>query len=443
MLYEAEPGDILMAFTGDSMITRPHSLFREPRFLELRELLRRADMAFANLEMLVHLWEGSPGFQTGTYTATDPANLEELKWLGINIVSCANNHSFDYGETGALENKRNLERSGLPHAGSGRNLAEAQAPAYLETPRGRVALIAATSTFREAARAGQARPDMHGRVGINTLRHQVTYTADREAFEQLRRLSRGLGLEVEKEFWHRFGTRGPMPQDTDTEFHFLDRKFVLGEEFRTTTRPHPEDLDGNLRWVREARRQADWVLVSLHNHEFGATREEPAQFVVEFAHACIEAGADAFIGHGPHFDRGIEVYRGRPIFYALGNFIFQNEAVRRLPHDAYSRFGLGMDATPSDYYDARSANDTQGFPADPVHWRTVVAQVEFRRKELAEVRLIPVDLGFGRPRPQRGRPVLAEGEVARQALEQITRLSEPFRTRIEVRDGVGVIEAGQ
>ena len=45
---------------------------------------------------------------------------------------------------------------------------------------------------------------------------------------------------------------------------------------------------------------------------------------IEAAHWAIDQGADLFAGHGPHFLRGIEIYKNRPIFYSLGNFIFQN-----------------------------------------------------------------------------------------------------------------------
>ena len=105
---------------------------------------------------------------------TDPKLLEDLKWLGINLVSCANNHAFDYGEDGVLANLKHLDAAGLVHAGTGKNLAEARAPGYLDTPNGRVGLIAATATFRPWNQAGEQRPDLRGRPGINPLGFQTT-----------------------------------------------------------------------------------------------------------------------------------------------------------------------------------------------------------------------------------------------------------------------------
>jgi len=103
MLYDAEKGDFTIALTGDCMLTRRLSIFREERFQALVNTIRQADAAFTNLETTVHTWdEGAPGITQGTFMTTDPALLEDLKWLGIKFVSCANNHAFDYGEGGML-----------------------------------------------------------------------------------------------------------------------------------------------------------------------------------------------------------------------------------------------------------------------------------------------------------------------------------------------------
>ena len=156
MIYQAERGDCTIALAGDTMLTRKLMPFGEERFLALREVLRGAAAAFANLEGTVHTWdEGTPGITQGTFMTTDPGLLADLKWLGINMVSCANNHAFDYGEDGVLANIHHLDEAGMVHAGTGKNLAEARAPGYLDTANGRVALIAATATFRQWNQAGE------------------------------------------------------------------------------------------------------------------------------------------------------------------------------------------------------------------------------------------------------------------------------------------------
>src|SRR6202007_1730218 len=110
--------------------------------------------------------EGLPGITRGTYMQTPPELLADLKWFGINMVCTANNHSFDYGEGGLLATLRHLDAAGIVHAGSGRNLAEARMPGYLDVRGGRVAILAATATFRPWNRAGAQRADVPGRPGI-------------------------------------------------------------------------------------------------------------------------------------------------------------------------------------------------------------------------------------------------------------------------------------
>ena len=394
MAYQSETGNFTIALAGDTMLTRKLTPFKEERFLKLREILCAADAAFANLEGTVHTWdEGTPGITQGTFMTTEPKLLEDLKWLGVNMVSCANNHAFDYGEGGVLANLKHLEAAGMAHAGTGRNLAEARAPAYLDTPNGRVALIAATATFRPWNQAGEQRPDFRGRPGINPLGFKTTYHVDGAAFAQLQRLSRELGLEKTHERARKhFYSDKEIPDAKSEELNFLGSRYVRADGFGIDTEASERDLSDNLKWLSEARRQADWVVVSAHCHEFGgaslltastrAELEESADFVAQFAHQTIDAGADVFVGHGSHFPMGIEIYQGKPIFYSVGNFIFQNETVGFFPADAYERFDLDLRATPSDFLDARTAGGKKGHPSDPAYWENMFAVCEFTSGKL-------------------------------------------------------------
>ena len=201
--------------------------------------------------------------------------------------------------------------------------------------------------------------------------------------------------------------------------------------------PDQRDMARMLKAVREARRQADYVLVSIHSHEMKSEHsDEPTDFLVEFAHRCIDEGAHAIIGHGPHKVRGIEMYRNRPIFYSLGNFIFQNETVAHLPSDYYAKFGMPADSTAADAFDLRSQNDTRGYAANPRIWSSVIPRWTFEAGELREVVLHPIELGFGQPRYQRGWPRLTK-ETA--VLEELKKQSEAMGTKIVIEDGIGRI----
>jgi len=128
--YEAQNGNITMALTGDSVVTRPLATFKEERFLALRDLLLREDVRFTNAEVVFSNYENWPTVMgQGMWMRSDPYLIKDLQWMGINMVSCANNHAFDFGQEGVLTNIANLNQAGMVHAGSGSNHAEATAPA--------------------------------------------------------------------------------------------------------------------------------------------------------------------------------------------------------------------------------------------------------------------------------------------------------------------------
>ena len=154
-IYDAERRDISIAVGGDAMITRRMQAFQEPRFLKLVDILRAADVSLVNLEMLFHDYESSWQWSSATYTRSDPKNLDELKWMGINAVTTANNHSFDFSEGGFLTTLEHCREVDLPHAGGGRNLDEARSPAYVDSARGRVAVMSRHQHFQRDFPSGR------------------------------------------------------------------------------------------------------------------------------------------------------------------------------------------------------------------------------------------------------------------------------------------------
>jgi poly-gamma-glutamate capsule biosynthesis protein CapA/YwtB (metallophosphatase superfamily) len=435
------------------MPSRRLAVYREPDFLKLREILCTADATFANLEsMVIRYGEGHPAVRIGTHMVTEPELLEDLKWFGFKMLSCANSHSLNFGETGLLLQNKYLDAAGIIHAGTGENLRQASSPAYLDTPRGRVALIAASAHLPGSnSRAGHQRVDFPGKPGVNPLGSRATFVVDRESFDALRKIGFRLGFDSERQrvVDHGFHAPSEIGAAGDVEYEFQGQRYVLGENFDIITEYNAQDAEENLRQIREARRQADWVIVSLHNQDMigrswlKAQRrvdiDEQPEFVVEFAHRCIDAGADVFAAHGPHIFMGVELYRGKPIFYSLGNLIFQNDTLRHMPATPYERFGLHPYSTPSEFFDKRSANDTKGHAATPESLQSAVAVCEFDQRDLQEIKLYPVDLGFGRPRSERGRPLLAQAELGKTILDRVGRLSEQYGTKIQNVEGHGVI----
>jgi poly-gamma-glutamate synthesis protein (capsule biosynthesis protein) len=272
--------------------------------------------------------------------------------------------------------------------------------------------------------AGKSRDDIPARPGLSPLRFKTTYRVTRDQLESLRGILRSLSLSA---------------PETGDSLTFRGERFVVGEPTGGFTEPHPGDLEEIAMVVRNAESLSDYTLVSIHAHEGDRDRTVPAGFIVDFARRMIDEGADVFVGHGPHVLRGIEIYKGKPIFYSLGDFLFQNETLQRLPHENYAPLGLGEDKGLSDFNDARYDHDRTGFPASPEIWESVVAEAVFEGKDLREVRLHPISLGFGKPRQVRGRPLPADEALSRKIISDLTRLSKPFGTEIQYVDGVGIV----
>ena len=420
------------------MITRKMTPHGEPAFLQLREIIQGATAAFLNLEVLFHDYEDDvipapyPSGSVKNYVRAAPELAHDLAWLGFDMVSLGNNHTMDFGAGGARRTAAAAEAAGLAVAGFGENLARARQATYVETPGGRIALISIASTFAEQYRAGHQRPDMRGRPGLSPIRYETHVTLSSEGMTGLR-----AALE---EYRPDLGSRSTVT--------FGGVQFTEGSTASVKTVPHAGDLAEIVAVVEDAKRQADWVLVTSHTHE-GAhdlnesrsnERTVPADFIVEVARGVVDAGADIFIGHGPHRLRGIEVYRGKPIFYSLGNFIFQNETVELQPYDMYEALDLPHEAQPGQFQDVRVERaGSRSFQAGKIYWESVVPVVEFQGGELSEVRLYPIMLGQYSPRPVRGRPLLADDALGQEVLEGLAELSTPYGTSLQIEGGVGVI----
>lgn len=418
-------GPVTLALTGDSIITQRISPFKEPEFTGVMDLVRGADAAFTNLETLFHDYEAPPAHESGgTWMRTDPPILKDLVWAGFDLVSRANNHAGDFGPVGSQITSRYVREAGLVEAGVGNSLREAREAKFLETPRGRIALISAASTFTPSSRAGNTRGDMPARPGLSPLRFTTTYIVTPERLADLKRVAAELS--------------GQAAPAGDT-LNFGGRRYVSGPVPGQRTEPNKQDLEEIARVVRSAATLSDLVIVSLHCHEGGVNRSVPADFIPIFARAMIDAGADVFVGHGPHVLRGVEIYKGKPILYSLANFIFQNETLLRMPADSYEEYSLGDAAQAADYLDARYDKDRRSFPAEREYWDSVVATSKWEGRKLVELQLHPITLGYQTSRADRGRPRLAAGADAARILEMMTTRSKAFGATVVVRGGVGIV----
>jgi poly-gamma-glutamate capsule biosynthesis protein CapA/YwtB (metallophosphatase superfamily) len=372
---------LTITLTGQSMV-RSDLRNTAPQSLPAIAGLLKGDVIFTNLEAAVAL----PGQSAteGRGFLTPPETLDALKSLGVNLLSLSNNHAFDLGASGIQNTVREAERRQMVHAGIGNTMDDAAAPAYLRTSKGTVALVSSASGL--IASGGMAAKD---RPGVNQLRIQAG--------------------------------------DKDND----GRNDLPGAPANT---PHPEDAERILQSIRRARQQADLVIVYQHNHVFGnrsfmtifteglAERLAPNDWLKKWVRAEIDAGADVVVMHGAPLLHGVEFYRGRPIFYDLGNFIY-------------------------------NVPPTLTYIHEPINFESAVAYLEYQGKTLTSISLRPIVmnvLGEGQPDVQdpratnpflftRGLPAPASGAQAGYILERLSELSRPFGTQLTIKGATAEI----
>jgi len=358
----ALPPQFSFAAVGDAIIQRPAGRLIRQRAPLIAQQLSAASVSFGNFETNSFELQGFSGrpraHPDGFLLLAPPIVPRELHRLGLSLVSVANNHAGDFGSQGMLATARTLREAGLVSAGTGSNQASAIAAGCVRTQGAVVALVAATSTFMDGDAAIADRP---GVDALHLARH--------------------------------------------------DERFVLDDA----------DLQALLGSIRDARRAAALVLFSLHAHEADSDPRQPPDFEVRLAHAAVDAGADVFIGHGPHQLRGIEIYRGRPIFYSLGNFAVMQAVPQINPHPA--PIPAGSIFTQRAFFEG------------------VLATGRYLRGRLTELRLYPFELAdTGRP-DTHGLPQAVSTVAGRAILERLRTLSRPFGTEIRITAGaVGVVD---
>ncbi len=361
-MLRAQSSEFTITLAGQSMI-RSDIRAHAPSAVPAIESLLKGDVVFTNFEATILDEKKGQSRMDGRFLSP-PEALDALKAFGFNLVSLSNNHAFDLKVPGIENTLQEASRLNLAHAGTGNTMQEAAAPGYLHTPKGTVALVAmASGLIAEGGSATATRP------GVNELR-----------------------------------VEGNPPNQ-----------------------PNQEDSQRILQSIRTASKQADLVVVYEHNHvfdkPFGTIMSEelperlaPPDWLKKWTHAEVDAGADIIVMHGAPLLHGVEIYHGRPIFYDLGNFIFQ-------------------------------APPTLILLDEPINWESVVAYVEFQGKNLRSVTFRPIaqnKIGQGQADTQdehtnnlflqtRGLPTPATGDQAHYILERLAGLSRPFGTTVEVK----------
>jgi len=251
---------VRLLLLGDLILDEPDP---DALFDPSRELLRSADVLVGQVEV-PHSRRGRMQSTDVPARPSDPDNLAALQRIGLPVATLAGNHIADAGREGVEDTLDGLHALGIATTGAGANLDEARRAAIV----GGVGVLSYNCV---GPRDGWARPSKAGCAYVEVLTH-----------------------------------------------YELDHASPGGPP-RVYTFATPESLDALRADIAELGTQVDVVLVAFHKG-LGHVRAQLAQYEHDVAHAAIDAGADAVVGHHAHICRGIELYRDRPIFHGLGNF---------------------------------------------------------------------------------------------------------------------------
>jgi poly-gamma-glutamate synthesis protein (capsule biosynthesis protein) len=253
-----------IAFVGDLILHAPGT---EAYFDRCRDAIR-ADVAVAQVEW-PHTDRGFVCAFEVPAPAAPPENLAALADLGFDVATTASNHSFDQGPPGVEDTLTELRRLGIAATGTGTTLENARRPAIVE---------------REGLRLGF--------LSYNAVGPRESWATVVKAGAAYVRISQYYEVEM--------ASPGAHP----TEF----------------TAPDYDSLEAMQDDIRRLKDDVDVVCVSLHKG-IAFVRARLAQYERPLARAAIDAGADVVVGHHAHILRGVEVYRGRPIFHGINHFV--------------------------------------------------------------------------------------------------------------------------
>lgn len=437
-----------IALSGGCIINRQFSSCTDERFLSLVEVLRQADVSFSHLEGTItgtDEKEVFPAAEAGwTWIRTPSFFADELKWAGFNIVSHASNHCLDFMYGGLYSTWASLRAANVPFAGTGMTLSEARSPAYLDTAKGRIALISSSSSTPDWARAADPVNANSGRPGANQIR--TIQALERSDYDAVQSLARKTGTWV-TEVGNQFMTNPAGLHNTVTRFALAERP----EDAREIA--DQSDVEANLAGIREAKKNAKFVIFHIHNHEWNARVElaTPPDFIRQFAHDCIDAGADIFIAEGAHaLLRGIEIYRGKPIFYDPGDLFKDGNAKTRPLSEYYWVQGCNTKTGAQEITTIESplhenlgklpvsTNPPGGYNTGRVLGVLIPVCTFDDDGTLKQIRIHPGAHLKDSPAVM-GLPGRETGAGAKAILEYVAELSAPYGTNIELDGDTGLI----
>lgn len=419
--------------TGDSLFVADIPKEYDQDMSVIKKFINKAEVRITNLETNVSKFGDFPNaYSGGTWLNTEPEVFDDLVKYGFNYYGTANNHCMDYSYHGLLSTIEELDKRGLAHSGTGKSLTEASAPAILNVDGKKVAIFAVTTEFETASKANDKTDTLDARPGVNYVGYETYYPADKPTVDMLKTVAEKTRINGQRELNILGGFVLP---DPDGIFNFGGIKFCY-DGTKKKTECNQKDKQRIVTAIKKAKEEYDYVIILIHCHTVKTdVHEEVPDYLEELSHACIDAGACAMIGGGTHQLRPIEIYNGRPIFYSLGDFIYQGMRVPILPRDFMEKYGVDANAPAIDGLMARSKNGKIGLQAHKCNFMTVIPYMEFDKEgKLTELKMMPVVAGFKKEGKLDGLPYHAKGEEGKEIFEVLTRLSVPYGVELDYHD---------
>lgn len=419
--------------TGDSLFVAQFPAEYDTGIREVAEYIKSCDIKITNLETNLSDFDSfASAYSGGTWINTRRAYLQELLRYGFNYFGTANNHVMDYSYAGLLSTIQTLEDNKLAHSGTGASLEEAGKPAIVEANGVKSAIFAVDMSFNDVSRAGRATKHIKARPGVNFLRHETTYKINQQEEDFLRELAKKTKINFTRDLEIQTGF---LPLDKPGFFTFGGKIFTTRDDV-PETKCNQKDLTRILNAIKDAKQTCDYVFVLVHCHDNDGTAiTNPPDYLKEFVHAAIDAGAAAIFGGGCHQLRGIEFYKEAPIFYSLGDFIYQGLWVELLPADFMEKFDVDIYATAEEALFARSRGGKVGLHCSKKNYQTVLPKLQFEGGKLTGFELLPLHLNFERKDTMNGAPVVAKDNEAAEIFACLSELSAPFGTKLAMKDG--------
>ncbi|MHA6667866.1 CapA family protein [Homoserinimonas sp. A447] len=352
---------ITIMAVGDLVLDEPNApFFFEPS----RDLLRSADLAIGQIEV-PHTYSTESASVDVPAPPADPENLKAAADAGFAIATLAGNHVYDCGPQGIAETIKFSNELGMLTTGAGMTLTEARTPAIVERGGHRIGVLNYNCVGPKESWATSKKP---GAAFVKVLTHYELDSAN--------------------------------PGGPPSIYSFCD----------------PASLEAMRSDIRSLADDVDIVIVALHKG-IGHLPAEIAAYEYEVSRAAIDSGASAVIAHHAHIMRGIEIYKGKPIFHGLGNFVTVTMAL-----------SSGDDNSPERQAWAKRRKKLFGFSPDPTmptyafhpeSRNTAIAVLRFDARGEVSASLIPCWID------QDARPIPltddADGRRVADYIEEITR----------------------